>query len=109
MASKTKLSDFPPLPARPQPFPTEPPLETPLAEMSGWWLRIVCGCRGRRDYPLRLMAAKLGWTNTLGRVLPRLRCETCKEKPTAVTLVKDVTAGAAGNNTERGGELKIWP
>lgn len=104
---RPRLSDFPPLPDVPRQFPTEPPMDVPLDELSEWWLRITCGCRGRRDYPLRLMAAKRGWKTTLGRVLPRLRCEKCGERPSSVVLISDPAAGARGNQTERGPEIEL--
>ena len=81
---------FPPLPAKPQPFPVTPPLTRGLAELSGYWLDVQCAtpaCNGASSgLPLRLLAAEYGWGMQLGAVLPRLRCKACRCPPGIVLL-----------------------
>lgn len=75
--------------------PIEPPWEIPLHMLAGLWLEGHCTC-GRRLYPLRLMAAEQGWNMTLRRVVPRLRCRICDERPDRLRLLDDPATGASG-------------
>ena len=98
-----RLPDFPPLPERPRSWPEEPPLDAGLAELSGWWLHVFCGCKAGSYLPLRLMAAQHGWTMRLGTLAARLRCESCGEKPRALELVDNPAAsfGAYGGQGQQ--------
>ena len=75
--------------------PIEPPWDIDLHILSGLWLETICDC-GRRLYPLRLMAADLGWYRTLRQIVPRLRCRICERHPWKFTLIDDAAAGAGG-------------
>lgn len=85
--------DFPPLPHERSQFPTVPPLDSGLAELSSFWLEIRCACGASAAYPLRLLAAERGWTTPLSKVLLRLRCRACRSTPRLVELVDDPTGG----------------
>ncbi len=66
--------------------PIEPPWDAHLQLLVGLWLEGRCTC-GRRLYSLRQLAGDVGWTQTLRKVVPRLRCKTCEERPTMLKLV----------------------
>jgi hypothetical protein len=86
---------LPPNPEPWKPFPPEPPWDTPLVDLNGFWLKIVCAAHGTTAYPLRLMAAEQGWDTTLRQIVPKLRCDKCGAVPASITLVSDA-AGEAG-------------
>ncbi len=71
------------------------PLDYPLMELAGMHLVTHCRC-GMRPYPLRLMAAQVGWGVTLRQLLPKLVCKICGERPARSRLVADPVHGAAG-------------
>ena len=75
-------------------FPESVPWEAPIWTLP-WWLGIKCDCGGGSTYPLRLMAAKIGWRNTLRQVVPRLKCKACGAPPSSVYLV-DSPGGDTG-------------
>jgi len=75
--------------------PIEPPWDVHLHLLVGLWLEGHCTC-GRRLFPLKLMAAEVGWTATLRHVVPRLRCRTCAERPDRLLLLDDPSTGAPG-------------
>jgi hypothetical protein len=74
-----------------QPFPTEIPWDRPISEMSGWWLEYR-GDGRVGAYPLRLLAAQMGWNVTLRQLVPRI---IAKRKPTELYLV-DTPQGEGG-------------
>ena len=76
---------FPPLEGAEVRFPDAPPLDVEIARMSNWWLRLTCAC-GDTHTPLRLLAAERGWRITLRRLVPKLRCKRCGERPASVLL-----------------------
>lgn len=70
-------------------FPAEIPLDTPISEL-GWWLGLKCTtCDARGYYPLRLMAANIGWDRTLRQIVPNLKCKSCGSRPAEVWLHQD--------------------
>jgi hypothetical protein len=89
---------LPPVGAAFASFPSEPPLDVPLAELARWWLEIQCSCGKMVQLPLRRLAADLGWAMTLGSALPRLKCRRCGKAPKLVRIVNDPggEAGRAG-------------
>lgn len=104
------MRDDPPTPPLPpereayEPFPEQIPWDTPISELSNWWLLLTCQCMGsgHSAYPLRLMAARVGWDMTLRMVVPRLRCEKCGERPAEIWFVDD----AAGDTGRFGAKTK---
>lgn len=81
-------------------FPDMPPWDTPLVDLSNWWLEIRCVCGRFSVYPLRLLAANVGWRKTLRQVVPLLKCDEvrCRRRPETVRLVSD-----SGGERGRGG------
>ena len=70
-------------------FPDSTPWDTPISELSPWWLRVQCICdAGTVLYPLRLMAAEIGWERTLRTIVPKLRCRKCGGRPESVAIVE---------------------
>jgi len=69
-------------------FPREVPWDTPISDLSGWWLSSTCDEHGTVAYPLRLMAANLGWKRTLRSIVPKLKCKSCGGRPIKVELVE---------------------
>lgn len=65
---------FPPQRDPYEPFPREIPWDTPISDISGFWLHIE-GAKSTTEYPLRLMAAQRGWNVTLREIVPRLKDE----------------------------------
>lgn len=43
-----------------EPFPAAVPWDTPLSELQ-WWLEIRCVCGKTTQYPIPLLAARIGW------------------------------------------------
>jgi hypothetical protein len=52
---------FPPDRDKPASLPAEVPWEAPIHELSGLWIARLCTCGRSSLYPLRRMAADLGW------------------------------------------------
>lgn len=72
-------------------------LALPIGERPAWWLQLRCeGCRSATDYPLKLLAERIGGDWQLAAILPRLRCHACRSRPVAVVLTDDPAAGAVG-------------
>jgi hypothetical protein len=94
---------WPPLPPS-YLLPVVVPWDDPIADHSPLWLEGKCAC-GRRLYPLRLLAAHVGWRRTLRDVVPRLRCQACEQRPSAWALIADAADGATGRI---GGGGKGW-
>jgi hypothetical protein len=92
--ARIDISSFPPLPDPPRSFPTEPPLTTSLADLSGFWLRISCErCKSDMNYPLRLLAAERGWRTPLRAVLPLFKCSKCGKLPSTIDLIDSAQTG----------------
>jgi hypothetical protein len=92
--SKSRLSNYPPMPETPRPWPDAPPLAAGLADLSGWWLRVDCKpCGSGMAYPLRLLAAERGWLTPLSAVLPLFKCSKCERAPTTIALIDDAQTG----------------
>ena len=85
-------------------LPAEVPRDDPIADHAHLWLEGHCTC-GRRLYPLRLLAAHVGWRQTLKDVVPRLRCQLCDERPGEWWLLDDPAAGTTGRI---GGQAGRW-
>jgi hypothetical protein len=68
-------------------FPATPVLDTAIADLVGLWLKIECDCGRQQLYPLRLLAAKIGWKTTLRTIVPKLRCQDCGQHPRQVALI----------------------
>lgn len=83
---------YPMPPDRPAPFPDRAPWDTPISELP-FWLEIKCQCGRSTAYPLRLLAARVGWKKTLRSIVPRLKCEAeeCQQRPERVRLSADGT------------------
>jgi hypothetical protein len=90
---------FPPEAPAVVPWPSEPPWDTPISELNALWLRIECDCGRSSGYPLRLMAARLGWKRTLRTIVPKLICE-CGGRPSSVVLAD--RADGDGHTTVEG-------
>lgn len=86
MREKPTRYGFPPDRPAFEPFPTEIPWDTPIHEISGWWLNIEADDGSSIRTPLRLMAAEHGWKLTLRQILPRLSREGIP--PRQVMLLK---------------------
>ena len=57
-------------------------LSARLADLRGWSLVVICGCRHYPVYvPLEPIAVVRGNRVTLGAVLKRLRCKNCGKPP----------------------------
>jgi hypothetical protein len=80
-----------------EPFPAEIPWDTPISDLSSWWLEIRAGDVTSR-YPLRLMAAEQGWQVTLREIVPRLRSAS-NGRPESILLLKrgDLDIGKSEN------------
>jgi len=66
-------------------------LLAPLAALEGHWLEVTCsGCGTMTQYPLRLMALRIGGVRVLGEVVPRLVCKraSCRARPESDWLCK---------------------
>jgi hypothetical protein len=70
-----------------EPFPAEIPWDTPISDISSWWLQIDSSTGSTTLYPLRLMAARKGWNLTLRTILPLLRDKKTNGPPTRVVLL----------------------
>lgn len=84
------------------PFPTQPPWDTPIAELAGWWIENACPHEWIGSYPIRLLAAKYGWNMTLREVLPRVVCSHCGQRPIWLALVSN----AAGEDGRHGAKVQ---
>jgi hypothetical protein len=94
---------FPDLPPAFAPFPDHVGLDTPIADLSGWWLEVRCDCPEAATaafLPLRLLAARLGWDVPLGSVVRRLKCEKCGQPPLVLDLIESATGGASNGQKE---------
>lgn len=98
---------MPPIEGAIEQFPDRVPWNTPIFQMSNWWLSVACQC-GEKHVPLRLMAAKIGWRITLREMVPFLRCSTCRQRPRNVQLVDNPggDVGRFGSKTKR---LQLQP
>lgn len=82
-------------------FPEEVPWDLPIADLSRFSVEIACDCHeGVTKYPLRLMAAELGWKRTLRTIVPKLRCKHCGARPLSVALIE--RANGDGHTIPRG-------
>lgn len=64
-------------------------LDATLRALDGRWLEVRCsGCGSLTQYPLRLMAQRIGSARRLGEILPRLVCKRpdCRARPATVYL-----------------------
>ncbi|MCW2318547.1 hypothetical protein M2322_004116 [Rhodoblastus acidophilus] len=73
----------------------KPPLDAPLSLLHGYWLETRCRCKLSYT-PLATLAERAGASTRLGEALPRLKCQTCGERPSEIALVDDPAAGASG-------------
>ncbi len=76
---------FPPLPDTLS-YPEAPPLSTPIAELSGFWLRPQCCGRAVTYLPCRLLAAQHGWDVPLSAILERMTCRACGQRPVSILM-----------------------
>jgi hypothetical protein len=64
-------------------------LKLSLPELAGWHMMVRCaGCTDDRYLPIAALIERHGPQHTLGRILPRLRCQfrTCRQAPAVVKL-----------------------
>jgi hypothetical protein len=74
--------------------------EVRLADLAGHWLAIHCGGCGRPVYyPCQLLAKKHGAGLRVADVLPRLRCEHCKARPSRVLMTNFPAGGPQYSDT----------
>lgn len=107
MRSRDERTKYGLPPDQPAPRPLTPPWDFELQALTGLWLETKCDC-GRRLYPLRLMAANLGWRRTLRQVMPRLRCKECGKRPWVPMLIEDPAAETPGRgDTGRRWQLEL--
>lgn len=101
---------FPPQPSQPASLPAAIPWKTPIHQLTGLWISRQCSCGSSSLYPLRRMAADLGWQRTLADLVPAFRCRECGSREfLRLELVDDPTAGvdgAIGNVTRRALDLR---
>jgi hypothetical protein len=98
---------IPPIDGALEQFPERVPWNTPIFQMSNWWLSVNCRC-GVKHVPLRLLSARIGWRITLREVVPFLRCSTCKERPANVQLC-DKPDGDIGRFGAKSKRLQLQP
>lgn len=102
------LSRFPPVPDEPRPFPTEPPLEVALADLSEWWLDMPPCCGLHIILPLRRLAADHGWQTPLKAILPRLCCEKCGKRPDQIFMADDPQRGEKVTYMPAQQRIRVW-
>ena len=102
MSDPTSRYDFPLLQDRIA-YPSEPPLSTPIAELSGFWLQPRCCGQTTSYLPCRLLAAQHGWNTPLSAVCARLRCR-CGERPATITM----TDRPDRMGSDHGGGPEAW-
>jgi hypothetical protein len=68
-----------------------PNATTTLAELDGWWIELLCGCRVV-FMPCRLLARDRGGHHQAGEIARRFRCRQCGEKAQAPALTPDPQA-----------------
>lgn len=78
------------MPRAPLPIPLTA-VAVRVADMPGAWLELRC-CSGLSLIPLRTVGRP---TSSLGAILTRLRCRTCRQSPQAVALVGRAAQDAA--------------
>ena len=80
-------------------------LDLPLADLSGWWLRVEC-CNRMACLPFRILYEQCRSTS-LGSVLRVLRCRVCGQRVARVALIDDPAAGAAERTAPGGWRIEI--
>ena len=65
-------------------------MRLPLCDLAAWHLMVTCaGFPGPARYlPITVLARRYGMRQTLGVIVPRLRCQfrTCRQYPASVRL-----------------------
>jgi hypothetical protein len=89
-----------------QPFPTEIPWDRPISELSGWWIEHRCQHNHVGAYPLKLLAAQMGWEATLKQIAPRIVSKHCGERPVVLELV-DTPQGDEGRHGAKAKRLSL--
>ena len=59
------------------------------------WLALTC-CKGMTYVPIKLLAGAAHPKARLRDVLPRLRCNTCRDRPAEVALIENPSALGQG-------------
>jgi hypothetical protein len=68
-----------------------------LAQLAGWHFMVRCqACTDDRYLPVDVLIARYGPQHTVGRIVPRLRCQfrTCRQAPASVKLYASLDPGA---------------
>jgi hypothetical protein len=70
-------------------------LASPLRLFSGWWLLITCGgCHEIRMLPVASALSFARDGESVGAILRRLRCRTCKAAPSTILMEEGSQPGA---------------
>lgn len=93
-----------------EPFPATVPWDTPIVELTNWWISMRCShcAYHHTDMPIRLLAARRGWNLTLRQIVPRIVCEKCRHRPQELQLV-DTASGDAGGRRMKVLDLLAGP
>lgn len=76
--------------------------------LRGYWLQVRCSCRRYNTISLRTLATNHTLAEvSIADVLVKLRCEACGERPIAVALASDQTAGAYGKIGDPGWRVML--
>jgi hypothetical protein len=64
-----------------------PPLtdRSPLLTLSGWVLIVHCPACGPKEKPVDALVEHVRGSDPLGSILPRLRCDRCRQPPSRIT------------------------
>lgn len=86
-------------PLRDIPLPAEVPWDTHIHLLSGLSIARTCSACNTvgGGYPIRLLAAELGWFLTLREIVPRLKCKGCGRRLTRLELADGRSDGVPGS------------
>jgi hypothetical protein len=70
-------------------------LSTKLRDLGEAWLSLRCTSR-TTQIPMKMMAESYGTHQSLGEILPKLRCRQCGQAPERIELTDDPTRNACG-------------
>lgn len=83
-----------------------------LAELPPRWALVVtCPCRRGHSAAVWFLVDCYGWDATLGRLLSRMRCRTCKAQPVSAVLreAPPPGRGTGGSWTPREAPVAVPP